>query len=267
MFALQASAPRAAVPHALAPRSLPSPPRSSLSAEEPGPLQQAADYLYLVHRVADRMARRLPRVVDIGDLMSAGTLGLLDAMEKYDPSRCDRFSAYAEIRIRGAILDELRAMDWVPRSVRSKGHQLDEALARLASSFGRLPTEAELADYLDLTLEELAEVRKDVQNIAVVAVNDLSEEGFASFAADQRLEPGHELDARESRARLARALARLPDKERQVLSLYYLEDLKLKEIGEVLGVSESRVCQIHAQAMERLRKLVAAQEWQAPAPK
>lgn len=233
---------------------------------EPNAEIRAQDYLYLVRRVAERMARRLPRAVDLGDLISAGTVGLIDAVAKYDAQRCDRFVGYAEIRIRGAILDELRAMDWVPRSVRAKGHRLDEALATLAGSLGRAPSDTEVAELLGVDQKAHDEMRRDVRNIAVVAIEDVSADGFAAFAADERTEPGRELEERELKECLARAVLRLPERERQVLSLYYVEELRLKEIGEVFGITESRVCQIHAQAIGRLRKLVAVQEWTSAAP-
>ncbi|MCP4501097.1 MAG: FliA/WhiG family RNA polymerase sigma factor [Deltaproteobacteria bacterium] len=219
-----------------------------------------AEYVPLVRRVAERMARRLPSVVDIGDLISAGTLGLLDAAEKYDESRCDRFAGYAEIRIRGAILDELRAMDWVPRSVRSKGHQLHDANSTLRHALGRAPEQEEIAEYLGCTPKQVGDMQLDVSRIAVVAVEDITVGGFARFASDEKLIPDAEVDHSQMRTRVAHAITELPERERQVLSLYYIEELRLKEIGEIFSVTESRICQIHARAVKRLRGILEAQE-------
>ena len=192
----------------------------------------------------------------MADLVSAGTLGLLDAVAKYNPARCDRFSAYAEIRIRGAILDELRAMDWVPRSVRHKGHRLDDALNRLSQQLGRVPEGDEVARYLGVSNETYQQICRDVRTTGVVSAEDGDGDGLARFAAESRREPDAEVEHKQMRARLAQALTDLPERERQVLSLYYVEELKLKEIGEIFGVTESRVCQIHAAAVLRLRVMV-----------
>jgi RNA polymerase sigma factor for flagellar operon FliA len=232
-------------------------PATEPSSDEP---IRVEDHLYLVRKVAERMARRLPPVVDINDLIGAGTLGLIDAADKYDPARCDRFAGYAEIRIRGAILDELRTMDWVPRSVRNKGHRLSDALATLSQSLGRAPDESEMAEYLGVSAKTYDDMCRDVRNIAIVSAEDLTGEGMARFADELETQPHHEVDAKEMRERVASAVAKLPERERQVLSLYYVEELRLKEIGEIFGVTESRVCQIHTQAVARLRKIVEAEE-------
>lgn len=212
------------------------------------------DHLDLVRRVAIRMARRLPKVVDLGDLLGAGALGLLDAVEKYDPARCDNFPAYAEIRIRGAILDALRAMDWVPRSTRHKGHRLDHAMASLQQSLGRAPDDDEMAEQLGVTRKAYDTMRREVHDFSVVSAEDL---GPSTSLKAVEAPADSLIEMEEMRDQLAGAIARLPDKERQVLSLYYLEELKLREIGEIFGVTESRICQIHAQAVGRLRKTLA----------
>jgi RNA polymerase sigma factor for flagellar operon FliA len=218
------------------------------------------EYIPLVRRVAERMARRLPSVVDIGDLISAGTLGLLDAAEKYDEERCDRFAGYAEIRIRGAILDELRAMDWVPRSVRSKGHQLHDAKSNLRQNLGRAPETEEVAEYLGVTAKQVNDMALDVSRIVVVVVEDVIVGGFVWFVADETSVSEFEVDKVEMRICVARAITQLPERERQVLSLYYIEELRLKEIGEIFCVTESRICQIHARAVKRLRGMLEAEE-------
>ncbi len=217
-------------------------------------------WLPLVQKVADRMARRLPPAVDKGDLIGAGTVGLIDAIEKYDPIRCDRFAAYAEIRIRGAMLDELRAMDWVPRSVRHKGARLDDAMHQLSQRLGHAPLHGEAAAFLGLSATAFAELRRDAKPTTLLSADETASEGTARFPVDERAVPDQELAAKEMKQRVAQAITRLPERERQVLSLYYVEELKLKEIGEIFGVTESRICQIHTAAVARVRGLLASEE-------
>ncbi len=227
---------------------------------ENGKTVNVEDFLPLVRKVAERMARRLPSVVDLGDLMAAGTVGLIDAASKYDFDRCDRFAGYAEFRIRGAILDELRTMDWVPRSVRSKGHALRDAYRTLQHLNGESPDTAAVADYLGVTEQQVFDMEREVNHVNVVAVEDVSVDGFARFSGDDESTPDQEFGQSQMRERLAAAVTELPERERQVLSLYYLEDLRLKEIGEIFGVTESRICQIHARAVKRLRGILEAEE-------
>ena len=227
---------------------------------ENGETVNVEDFLPLVRKVAERMARRLPSVVDLGDLMAAGTMGLIDAAAKYDFSRCDRFAGYAEFRIRGAILDELRAMDWVPRSVRSKGHALSDANRTLQQANGETPDTTAVAEYLGVTEQQVFDMEREVNHVNVVGVDDVSIDGFARFSAADEVSPHQEFSAAQMRERLAVAVTELPERERQVLSLYYIEDLRLKEIGDIFGVTESRICQIHARAVKRLRHILEAQE-------
>jgi RNA polymerase sigma factor for flagellar operon FliA len=225
-------------------------------AEEPAP-RRAEDFVGLVKRVAYSMARRLPPRVDVRDLISSGTLGLLDAMAKYDPTQNDNFEAYAEIRIRGAILDELRGLDWVPRSVRQKSQTVDRATRELEGDLGRAPTDEEVAKSLRLSMSEYFDLMNHVRSVTLLSLDDLvgssSGLGVHEVSEDSPLES---LCRRATATAIAGAIDQLPERERLVLSLYYLEALKLKDIGEILGVTESRVCQIHGHAIERLRKML-----------
>ncbi len=222
--------------------------------------QKADDYVDLVKRVAYNMARRLPARVDVRDLIGAGTIGLLDAMNKYDPTQNDNFEAYAEIRIRGAILDELRGLDWVPRSVRQKSHKIERATRELEGELGRHPTDEEMAGHLKVKLGEYFNLLNDVRSITVLSLDDLLG-GAGAPSATAALEVPEDsaveqLCRRATASAVAAAIEQLPERERLVLSLYYLEGLKLKDIGEILGVTESRVCQIHGHAINRLKGML-----------
>lgn len=228
-------------------------PQARRAATAPGKPEQ---YVGLVRKVAYSMARRLPSRVDVRDLISSGTLGLLDAIAKYDPKQNDNFEAYAEIRIRGAILDELRGLDWVPRSVRQKSHALDKKTRELEGHLGRAPSDEEVATSLAMNIDAFYEMVNDVRSVTVLSLEDMMSStgsanlGPASIAEDDPLD---NLCRRATATALAAALEQLPERDRLVLTLYYLEGLKLKEIGEILGVTESRVCQIHGHAIQRLK--------------
>jgi RNA polymerase sigma factor FliA len=219
--------------------------------------RRAEDYVGLVRRVAYSIARRLPSRVDVRDLISAGTLGLLDAIAKYDPAQNDNFEAYAEIRIRGAILDELRSLDWVPRSVRQKSQGLEKKTRELEGELGRIPTEQEVASSMEISMDAYFDLVRDVRTVTVVSLEDALQTGGLGSAEADLEGPFEHLARRASAASIARGLEELPERDRLVLSLYYLEGLKLKEIGQILSVTESRVCQIHGQAISRLKTLVA----------
>lgn len=222
--------------------------------------KKADEYVDLVKRVAYNMARRLPARVDVRDLIGAGTIGLLDAMNKYDPKQNDNFEAYAEIRIRGAILDELRGLDWVPRSVRQKSHMIERTTRELEGQLGRTPSDEEMAGKLKLQLGDYFSLLNDVRSVTVLSLEDLlcgtgapGNVAALEVPEDSAIE---QLCRRATAASVAKAIEQLPERERLVLSLYYLEGLKLKDIGEILGVTESRVCQIHGHAINRLKGML-----------
>jgi RNA polymerase sigma factor for flagellar operon FliA len=216
-------------------------------------------YAPLVKYVAGRVGTGLPAHVDIADLVQSGVFGLWDAIDRFEPGRGLKFETYAMQRIRGAILDELRAQDWVPRSVRSRAREVERALERLESRLQRSATDAEVAAELGITIAELRELYAQLQLTSVVALDELIAVGRGGTSIAEMLpddtveEPGAFLDSVESRRLLAEAVSQLTDRDRVVVSLYYFENLTLAEIGQVLGVTESRVCQLHTRAVLRLR--------------
>ncbi len=216
------------------------------------------EYYPLVKSVAYRLVGRFPANIEVDDLVNVGTLGLIDAIERYSPERQDSFRAYAELRIRGAIIDELRQLDWVPRSVRRRGHELEKAQRRLERSLGRTPSESEVAGYLGLSLRDYQNRLKTSAAFSVVSLEDLglqdeNRRDILQVLRGDESDPESLLEARRATDTLASAIAELTEREQIVVSLYYYEDLTLKEIGQVLGVTESRVSQIHSRAVARLR--------------
>jgi RNA polymerase sigma factor FliA len=230
--------------------------------------QLIVHYSPLVKYVAGRVATGLPQNVEQADLVSYGIFGLIDAIDKYDPERGFKFETYAIARIKGNILDELRSIDWVPRSVRAKAKALERAYAKLESQLHRTPTEAELAEELDLTDDQLQTTLSQISFTGLVALDEMlsgSERGDGGATLGDTLSDGDDgpmaaYEITEMRAILADAISRLPDREKTVLTLYYYEGLTLAEIGSILGVTESRVCQIHTKAVIQLRTRVAAAE-------
>jgi RNA polymerase sigma factor FliA len=216
-------------------------------------------YAPLVKYVAGRVGTGLPAHVEVADLIQSGIFGLVDAIEKFEPARGLKFETYAMQRIRGAILDDLRAQDWVPRSVRGRAREVERALERLGAQLRRTPTDAELADELGLSLQELRDVYAQLQLTSVVALDELAAAGrgptpLADILEDQEaLDPVALLVDQDNRRQLAQAIAHLAERDRVVVTLYYFENLTLAEIGRVLGVTESRVCQLHTRAVLRLR--------------
>jgi RNA polymerase sigma factor for flagellar operon FliA len=214
----------------------------------------------LIRYIVNRIAVRLPSHIDLDDLHNTGVIGLMDAIEKYDPEKNCKFKTYAEFRIKGAILDQLRSLDWVPRSVRQKSRRLERAYLEVEQRLGRSANEHEVADLLGLQLDEFHFLVSQVRGVSMVNLDELrsgvdgDQSGFGDIFEDVKAEnPFHSLKSRELRQAVAECIASLPEKERLVISLYYFEDLNMKEIGNVLGITESRVCQIHTKAVGRLR--------------
>jgi len=222
--------------------------------------QLIMDYAPLIRFVAQRIAARLPSNIDVDDLISAGVIGLMDAIEKYDPSRDNKFKTYAEFRIRGAILDELRSQDWVPRSVRDKAKKIDRTHAELEQRYGRAVSDNEVSDALGMHLEEYYDMVAKVKAVTLMSIDELT--GPSQHDRKSLLEclenigsknPFTQLKSKGVRELLMKSIEDLPEKQKLVLSLYYYEDLNLKEIGRILDVTESRVSQLHTQAVMKLR--------------
>jgi RNA polymerase sigma factor FliA len=218
-------------------------------------------YAPLVKYVAGRLGSGLPAHVDEGDLVSYGLLGLMGAIERYEPDRDVKFETYAIARIKGAIIDELRAMDWVPRSVRSRAREIERAIAELEAKQGTAPTDEQIAAKVGITVEELEESLADIARSSIAALDELwtVSGGGDQIALIDTIEdtdapdPQSTLSQTEMKEAIADAIARLPEREKLVVTLYYYEELTLREIGEVLGVTESRVSQLHTKAILRLK--------------
>jgi RNA polymerase sigma factor FliA len=217
------------------------------------------DQLPQVRYIARRIHERLPRHVPFEDLVHAGVLGLIDALGKFDRSKHVQFSSYAKFRIRGAILDSLRELDWSPRELRRRGRQVEDAHNQLSIRLGRTPTENDLAKELGLSLDELQNLLSELNTLEIGSLRvELPQDGkeqdlAASVPAKQEDTPFFQCLRSEMKQLLAQAISELPEKEQRVLSLYYFEELTMKEVGSVLGIGESRVSQIHSLAMVRLR--------------
>ena len=217
-------------------------------------------YIPLVQYIAGRIAIHLPDNVEFNDLISYGIFGLMDAVDKFDLERDIKFETYASVRIRGGIMDGLRATDWIPRSVRTKAKQIDQTIMKLEHQFGRTPTDQEIAAALDMTLDKYHETVDQVRSIALLSLDDqITSDSYSESITlldtldDPTAAVDQELVDQETLQELAAAVDQLDERERLVVSLYYHEGLTLKEIGHVLEVSESRVSQIHSKAIRTLR--------------
>jgi len=221
-------------------------------------------YLPLVKYVAGKISVNLPSHVEINDLINEGILGLIDAIGKYDDSRGVKFETYATTRISGAILDALRAMDWVPRAVRQKARELERVFASLENQIGRVPADEEVAKAMGLKLKEYHTLLLKIRGTSILSLEEFlpNEKGhevaLLDTLKDSGPDPTHQVESAEVKSALAQAVESLPQQERTVISLYYFEGLTLKDIKSVLNVSESRVSQIHAQAVIRLRSKLKA---------
>ena len=216
----------------------------------------------LIRYIVNRIAVRLPSHIDLDDLLNTGVIGLMDAIEKYDPEKNCKFKTYAEFRIKGAILDQLRSLDWVPRSVRQKGRRLERAYGEIEQRLGRSANEEEVADSLGLQIHKFHDLLNQVRGVSLVNLEELRGLGtngertgsYADIIEDIHSEnPFSAFKQSQTRRVIAQTIGALPEKERLVLTLYYYEDLNMKEIGSILGITESRVCQIHTKAVGRLR--------------
>jgi RNA polymerase sigma factor for flagellar operon FliA len=218
-------------------------------------------YSPMIKYVANRIAMRLPPHIEVDDLISVGVLGLMDAISKYDSSRGAKFKTYAEFRVRGAILDELRALDWVPRSIRQKASAVEKVVRSLEAKLRRLPEDDEVAKEMDMSLDQFYRTIDETKSVPVFSLEDL---GIAKESGEQQslldclagkadADPQTQIRLIELKEIIAKAIDTLPEKERLMVSLYYYEELTMKEIGAVLDITESRVSQIHSKAVLHLR--------------
>jgi RNA polymerase sigma factor FliA len=228
-------------------------------------------YSPFVKYVAGRVLAGLPRHFDEEDLASYGIIGLIDAIERFEPMRNLKFETYAIPRIKGAIIDELRSIDWVPRSVRTKARAVEQAFSSLEATLHRTPTDAEVAADLEMTESEFQTALRKISLVGVMALDEATRGGDRSdrttlgeTLADKGIGPMDTFEAKESKEALVKAISQMPDREKTVLTLYYYEGLTLSEIGEILGVTESRVCQIHTKALRQLRAKLADRSEGAP---
>ncbi len=233
--------------------------RKSCSATEARREQLIKEFAHVIRAMAHRLAFRLPAYMDAEDLISVGTIGLMDAMDKYDPTREAKFKTYAEFRIRGAMLDEIRSMDWIPRSVHERIGLLQKTHTELLSRLGRPPSDEEVAAELKMSMEELDDFLTRARGAVLISIDDLSlqepdgHKVVKMLADTYNPDPLSVLVNERERELIGNAIQLLPEKERLVLSLYYYEELTMKEIGDLLKVTESRVCQIHTKAILRLK--------------
>ena len=227
--------------------------------------QLIVHYSPLVKYVGSRVAAGLPQNVEQADLVSYGIFGLIDAIDKFDPDRGYKFETYAISRIKGAMLDELRSMDWVPRSVRTKAKKIEHANAKLEAKLGRAPSDEEIADELGITTEELDAMLAKISFVGVVALDEMLSGGdsmtLGDTIPDSGAGPVGSFEVEEMRQLLAESINNMTEREKIVLTLYYYEGLTLADIGNVLGVTESRVCQIHTKSVLRLRSRLTANEY------
>jgi RNA polymerase sigma factor for flagellar operon FliA len=219
--------------------------------------EQITKYAPLVKRIAYHMMARLPASVEVDDLIQVGLIGLMDAVGRFDGTQGAQFESYATQRIRGAMLDELREADWLPRHVRQKSRQIESAIHRLEQRNGKSPSEQEISAELGMPINQYQSMLGDVKCSQLLYYEDFSDEDSASFLerylVDGSSDPLAVLEDEGFRDSLIAAIHHLPERERSMMGMYYEQDMNLKEIGAVLGVSESRVCQLHSQAVARLR--------------
>jgi RNA polymerase sigma factor for flagellar operon FliA len=236
-------------------------------ARKPDPAwedQMILQYAPLIKYIASRLALRLPSHVSLEDLVSSGIVGLIDAIQKFDPAKNISFKTYAEFRIKGSMLDELRSLDWIPRSVRKKAHLIENSYGQLQKSLGRPAEAEEVAQLLGLELEEFHQLLDETKPVSLVALegnwnplgggHGFPEQDLTETLQDENLRDSFlAVHCSELQEIMAKAIEALPDKEKLLISLYYYEELTMKEIGQIMGYTESRISQLHTQAMYRLR--------------
>lgn len=219
--------------------------------------QRVAEFAPLVRRMAHHLAAKLPSSVDIDDIIQAGLIGLMDAAGRFEASQGNQFETFASQRIRGAMLDELRQNDWLPRSVRKAYRDIEGAIGRLEQRLGRAPTEREIAAELGLSLADYQALLAEARGYQLLHIEDFESESEGSFldrlVVDQDADPLDKLHDVRFRKALVAAIGHLPEREKQLMGMYYEHDMNFKEIAAVMKVSESRVCQLHGQAVARLR--------------
>jgi RNA polymerase sigma factor for flagellar operon FliA len=230
------------------------------AAGQPDKEQLVQRFVPLVKRVAYHLMARLPASVQFDDIVQNGMLGLLDAMERYEEGFGAQFETYATQRIRGAMLDGLRENDWLPRQLRRELRRIEGMINQLEHKFGRAPSEKELAEALGMTLAEYQKTLGDARGHQLLYFEDFTGEGDEDFLerhfTDNDSDPLNILEEKKLQVSLVGAIERLPEREKLMMALYYEQDLNLREIGEVMGVTESRVCQLHSQAIARLRSQI-----------
>lgn len=248
------------------PASSPSPPGTYSAAGLPvaSRMELAERYLPLVKSIVARMRMHLPPSLDVEDVCSIGIYGLMSALQNYDPNKGTAFGAYASMRIRGAILDELRKLDWMPRKLRAQARRVGALKNELEQELGRVPEDAEVAEALGLSLNEYLALDDDLRPISIVNLDALFEEGDSSGSSslheviDDRTEVNAReyMEDRETIGLLRQAITELPEMPRKVLAMYYFEEMRLAEIAAVFNLSESRICQIHSKAVIQLRQAI-----------
>jgi RNA polymerase sigma factor FliA len=217
------------------------------------------EFIPIIKHLAYKVCKGFEEGTIIEDLISAGIIGLLEAMEKYDASRGIKLNTFAYMRIRGAMIDELRSKDWFPRSARSKAKKIGEVIRKLENKLGRYPKEEEVAEELNIDLDAYLTMLKDYGNLSIVSIEDLSEtsgedkDRIIRYIVDESDDPEQYAQFAEMERILAQEMDKIPERQKLVLTLYYHEDMNMKEIAKTLGITEARVCQIHSQALMNLR--------------
>lgn len=232
---------------------------------------QLAHHLPMVQKLAHQLRSKLPANVEVDDLIQAGMMGLLDALDRYEPTQAAQFETYAVQRIRGAMLDELRSMDWLPRSVRQNMRKIEQAMTQLQQNLQRPPLEAEIAEKLDMPLKTYQQVLSESMGHQLIYFEDFHQADpdgdhfLDRHFSDKQSDPLQNLQDSGLRQAIVQAIERLPEREKLLMALYYEQELNLKEIGAVLGITESRVSQLHSQSIGRIRAQLRSGKWTSAA--